>query len=604
MIYTISLDPMDSSGYAVEMRVRNRPDTLRLALAADPEYPGRFWRNVRNITASANGYAIPVLREDSAVWRVVAVSHGDVVIRYRVSVPAASSGNRGSWTSALGQDGALIRGHQTFFFIIGHTAAPALVRIVAPPEWDVATGLPPTSCPREFSAESFEVLVDTPIMLGRLRTWRFDIDRVPHRVVYWPWINTVPFDTTAFVGSVERIAREAVAIFGRPPYADYTFLYQDGAYGALEHTNSVTIGAQSVGLARDPLSEAGSTAHEFFHTWNLVRLRPRGYGGIVYRPPPPTTGLWWSEGVTMYFAQAMLLRAGLESDSVVQEHLAERMAQYLDNPGNSRISPEHASYTAGEPSSGDAGYTADYYAQGQLIGAILDIVIRDSTQLRRGMDDVMRAMFASYAGGPGFTGADIERTASDVCACNLHDFFERHVRNAEPLQLDRYLSRVGLRAIITREVVTDSAGHERPDLRVFARIPEDSARLQLVIPDPTSAWGRAGLVTGDEPVAIDSTPVTSVRSFRTVLSRIRVGDHVSVEYRRHRDPRSVTVQVSGYKETHVKIEDLQRVTPEQRAARALWMRGRQRDERSLDYDSGSDERIRLRAHHQTTAARI
>src|SRR5207244_12479519 len=123
----------------------------------------------------------------------------------------------------------------------------------------------------------------------------FAVDGVPHRVVYWPLPDAVPFDTTAMVAGVERIAREAVAVFGRAPYREYTFIVQDGAQGSLEHLNSLTIGAPSADLARHLTGFFGETAHEFTHTWNLMRIRPAEYQSVTYRTQPPVSGLWWSE---------------------------------------------------------------------------------------------------------------------------------------------------------------------------------------------------------------------------------------------------------------------------------------------------------------------
>jgi predicted metalloprotease with PDZ domain len=136
----------------------------------------------------------------------------------------------------------------------------------------------------------------------RIRTWRFTTDGVPHRVVYWPLADATPFDTAAFVGNVERLARQTVALFGRAPYREYAFLFQDGAYGGLEHRNSVTLGAPSADLARDPKWLLAETAHEFIHTWNLMRIHPAEYGDVDYRTQPRTRGLWWSEGLTMFYA--------------------------------------------------------------------------------------------------------------------------------------------------------------------------------------------------------------------------------------------------------------------------------------------------------------
>src|SRR5439155_644245 len=132
----------------------------------------------------------------------------------------------------------------------------------------------PRLAPHASVAPTVGVLVDSPLLVGRLRSLRFAVDGVPHRVVYSPVPDAAPFDTVALVGNIERLSRQAVALFGRAPYRDYSFLLEDGAYGALEHRSSVTLGAPSADLARDPTGLLMEIAHEYFHTWNLMRIHP------------------------------------------------------------------------------------------------------------------------------------------------------------------------------------------------------------------------------------------------------------------------------------------------------------------------------------------
>src|SRR2546429_334748 len=333
--YTLRVDAGDLSGFDVELRLRNVPDTFRLALVAHPEYDDRNWRFVEALRVETLHGAATVAREDSALWRVVATG-GEALVRYRMRLPPPES-PRAAWRPFLAATGGLVGGPHSFLYVVGGTLAPSHLTLELPPEWQIATGLEPTVDPHTFFAPTVGVLVDSPLLVGRLRSWRFAVDGVPHRVVYWPLPDAAPFDTAALVGSIERLSRQAVALFGRAPYRDYSFLLEDGAQGGLEHRSSVTLGAPSAELARDP--------------------------------------------------RALL---------------------------------------------------------GELLGTMLDLIVRDATNGARSMDDVMRAMLERFSGERGFAGRDIERTVTAVCGCNVRPFFDTHVRGSRPIDFDRYLRLVGM----------------------------------------------------------------------------------------------------------------------------------------------------------------
>jgi predicted metalloprotease with PDZ domain len=570
--YSLRIDPGDLSGFDIEMRVGNAPDTFRIAMAAHPEYDDRYWRFVDGPRVDARGRPGIVTREDSALWRVVAPG-GDATIRYRIRLPPSEGPPRAAWRPFLSPTGSLTGGPHAFMYLPGAALAPSHVTLELPAGWDVATGLVPTSDPRVFFAPSADVLVDSPIFVGRFRSWRFAVDGVPHRIVYWPLPDATPFDTTAFVASIEHLTREAVALFGRPPYREYTFVFQDGAYGGLEHLNSATLGAPSSELARDMRPLLGEAAHEFLHTWNLMRIRPAERGGVDYRQTGQSRGLWFSEGLTMYYADLLLRRAGLRlADSTRIAHLERLLERYLFNPGNARISPERASLAEyGTPPGSLGDYNPSVHVQGEVLGAMLDLIIRDATGGRRSMDDVMRAMLERFSGVRGFTGRDVERTIADACRCAVRAFFDSYVRGAGQVDFDRYLRLVGLRARVTWQAAVSPNGQPAPDLRVFAWTPPGQTGLKLLLTDPSSVWGRAGLHTNDRVVTMNGTPVATWLEFRGQLARARVGDTVRVEVMRPTGPWRTSVVVTGYSRPVVRIEEIPGATERQRTLRAQWL---------------------------------
>ena len=161
--------------------------------------------------------------------------------------------------------------------------------------------------------------------------------------------------------------------------------------GGLEHANSVSIGAPSAQLAQGLTEFLAEATHEYFHTWNLMRIHPAGYGGVDYRMPPRSRGLWWTEGITILYSDLLRRRAQVPLfDSTRATHLEGAIARYLANPGNARFSAESVSVVAYGADPGALGdYSASTHLQGELLGTMLDFVVRNATAGRRSLDDVV-----------------------------------------------------------------------------------------------------------------------------------------------------------------------------------------------------------------------
>jgi predicted metalloprotease with PDZ domain len=570
--YVLRLDSADRSGFDVEMRVRNVADTFRVAMAAHPEYDDRYWRFVEGMRVETPRGPGMVARLDSALWRITAPGR-EATLHYRIRLPAPEPGHRASWRPFITASGALTGGPHAFMYVVGAPLAPVHVRLELPRSWEIATGLVPTSDPHTFFAPTAEVLVDSPILAGRLRSWRYDIDGTPHRVVYWPLPDATPFDTTAFVSSLEKLSRQAVALFGRAPYREFTFLFQDGAFGGLEHANSATLGAPSAQLALGHAELLGEAAHEYIHAWNLVRIRPAERGPISYRQAGQSRGLWWSEGLTLFYADVLARRAGIPTVDSTRIGRVERLiARYLFNPGNTHVSAERAGLAEyGAPPGTLGDYDPSVHTQGELLGTILDLVVRQASGDRRSVDDVMRLMMERYSGRVGFTGRDIERAVAETCGCTVRAIFDAYVRGAGSIAVDRYLNAIGLRARVAWEPARDAQGAPSPDLRLFAWQPEGEHTIALLINNPASAWGRAGLHTGDRVVSVNGQAITTPRDVRSALARTRVGDTVIVQAQRPNGPFTATVVVGGYEYPRVRLEENPDATPRQRERRQRWI---------------------------------
>jgi predicted metalloprotease with PDZ domain len=305
-------------------------------------------------------------------------------------------------------------------------------------------------------------------------------------------------------------------------------------------------------------------------------------GPFDYQQPVRTTDLWWSEGVTDYFAQEFRRRSGMQTEASARDTLASLLQSYLANPARTRISPERSSWTAWDTPAVNGGYGISYYTQGAVLGELLELELRDRTEFRRGMDDVERVLFDRFAGARGFTGEDLLHVVNEVCGCDLEPFFARHVSGAEELDLDHSLALLGWRAVVGRAPARDSAGRPLPDRRLGVSPyggygsagGAAGALLKISVGDPTSAWGRAGLVTGDQLVTLNGQRIATSAELRTALAARTIGDRVPVEVLREGVPITARVTLTGYDRTTVAIVDLPVVTPRMRRMREVWMKGR------------------------------
>ena len=573
----------------VVMRVARAPDTLRLAI---PRWaPGAYrvvdfasrLRNVVVRTADGERQIADSGLAGGSVWpgrgQLPFRVHGDSLeVRYEI-VGDTAPNNR----AFLRSSGALLDGPGTYLYLLGQTLAPARARFEVPRSWRIVTGLVPTADSASFFAPSYDVLIDSPVLMGDARSLalrRLTVEGATHRVAWWRRPGAGAFDTAAFVAPVPAIVEQTKRIFGWLPYREYTFLFIDGAGGGLEHLNSTTIGTTAAEFARDPRAHVAVAAHEYFHHWNVKRIRPVALGPFDYQKITRSRSLWLSEGVTDYFAGAIMRRASLVTEDEARDALAASIQDYLANPANGRLSPERSSFTAWDPPSVNRGYSLSYYLSGSLLGEVLDVRLRARHDSGGGMDALMRRLRDRYAGARGFTDADLRREASAVCGCDMGPFFARYVTGAASLPLEELVRALAWRLVVERAAAMTADGDSLPDRRVgvipyggmgSAGGPVGGA-LKLSISDPTSAWGRAGLATGDTLLAVNGEAVPTAAAFRAAVARFGIGDTVTVRVRRG-DERSYVVHVTGYTRVRTRVEELPELSPEQRRTRERWLHG-------------------------------
>jgi predicted metalloprotease with PDZ domain len=573
--YSLRLDANHLDVAEVSIRIAGAPSAFHLAMKVHPEYDAKYSRFIDSIrvTGTSDDRAARVTRADSTLWDVQ-LPGGRGTIRYRVHIQPSPPVRR-AWQAFARPTGALINPPDFFLYIAELAATPVTVDLSLPHGWRVATALASRGASGRYSASDAAALLDAPILLGALHEWSFRDRGTTWHVAYWPLPDAAPFDTVAFVSELRRLTGSTVDVFRRAPARDFYFLLQDGADDALEHRSSVTIGVPSAALASDPRAPLTEIAHEFFHSWNLVAIHPDDYGTLSYRPPRPNAGLWWGEGVTMYYASALPRRAALTAagDSRL-DHLKRIVNAYYGQAWLGVVSPERASLAFGESPVANPDATGGYYMQGELVGYELDALVRDSTHDAHGLDDVMRALYARSATGRGFTTADLEAVSDSVCGCRLEAMFTRQVRGAEPIDVRPALERLGLRLVVDTALVTNDSGVPLPDARASLDFSTaDHPPLTLVLANPASAWRRAGLRTGDRLITLNGASVPTAVEFLRVTRSLRLGDTAVVAIERAGAPLVVRVPIATYTAPRARIVDAPSVSATQRARREKWLSG-------------------------------
>ena len=369
--------------------------------------------------------------------------------------------------------------------------------------------------------------------------------------------------------------QQAVLLFRRLPYREFSFMLQDGALGSLEHNNSVTVGAPSSQLANGFGNILPEIAHEYFHTWNLMRIRPVEYGDVDYKTPPLSKGLWFSEGLTIFYSDLFLRRAGLPVfDSTRSFHLENLIRRYMVTPAYLKFSAEKISEASYGPIGMLGDYSASTHLQGEVLGSMLDLIIRDVSNGNKTIDDVMRKMLERFSGEKGFTSKDIEQVVKDASGYNVHQFFVDHVYGSKQIDFSKYLKLIGLQYTIEWKDVLSNDQKPVPDLRAFVyQLPGENV-LRMGLSNPTVAWARAGLHTGDIVKTVNGKIVANQMDFRTIQRNAKIGDTIVVEVKRPSGVQKIHVLITGYQQPFVRIAQLPAITEKQRRLYEQWVIGK------------------------------
>ncbi len=454
-----------------------------------------FSSHVQQVEAFVGAQRVPIEKLDKLTWRIMAT--GTVRIQY-----AAFWDEPGPFASQLNSEHAFINLAMLLMYVVGRQQEKVNLAIMDfPREWR-AQGALLEECKMVFdqptcpaSASAYEALVDAPVEAGKLE--EFDLSDVSPRITVV--IHGDSWRKKQVEEDLTRICRYEIKLMGGAPFEHYTFIFHigkaaAGAGGGMEHANSTAISVPS----DEYLPEVA--AHEFFHLWNVKRIRPASLEPVDYAKEQYTRALWFAEGVTSTIGSYTLVRGGIWSRRRFYDDLSGEITELEARPANRWQSAEQSSLDAWlekYPLYNQPENSVSYYTKGQILGVLLDLLIRDRTNDEKSLDDVLRSLDSDFAKEGKYyrDSLDIRLTAEKIAGASFEEFFRQYVSGTDPLPYEQVLALAGLQL--------DKSLRKRATLG-FAAVRDTSVGLAVRTIDAGGAAEQAGLRVGDQIVKWNS----------------------------------------------------------------------------------------------------
>jgi len=595
--YRILASRPEAHLFRVELTVRH-PDTQGQRFSLPAWIPGsymirEFARNVVSIDARSGESSVALEKIDKHTWQAAPC---DGPLRLTYDVYAWDLSVRGAH---LDTTHGFFNGTSVFLRVEGQDASPCVVDIARPQwsayrNWRVATSLPLAGAKRHgfgtYRAESYDELIDHPVEMGTFSLVTFRARGVPHDVAI---TGRHDADLPRIARDLQRICERQIDFFGgKAPMQRYVFLVMavGEGYGGLEHRASTALMCSRWDLPQPNFDEQseryitflGLASHEYFHTWNVKRIKPAAFTPYDLARENYTRLLWAFEGITSYYDDLMLVRCGLVSVEQYLKGLARTMTAVRRGSGRLKQTVVESSFDAWvkyyRQDENAPNAIVSYYAKGSLVALALDLTVRKATRNRKSLDDIMRALWAEYGtSGRGVGETELERLAERVSGVPLKRFFDRTLRTTQDIDWTSLLRHVGIEL---RECAaasnTDRGGVGRPRgdaparATLGARVDTVNGEVRLGQVFDDGAAQAAGLSAGDALVAIDGIRCTP-GNWELMLGRRQPGDSIRVIGFRRDELFEREVRLLPAPADTVALWLPPAATAEQKQARARWL---------------------------------
>jgi len=558
--YKVSLTDVNSRLFHITTDIKNiKQDRLDLSLPAWT--PGwytveNYGKNVLRFTIKdENGKRLPFTMSKKQTWNVITKGVKQIRIEYDYVATVLALNQ-----AKIADEYAFFTGIELFLEPIGHRQTPSTLTLEIPTGWDLITPLKKTDNPMKFIAANYDTLVDAPVEMGKFDRTDFVVDGKTHHFIATPAGVFSKENTTKYTEMLRKVALEEKKVFGELPYENYVHFYffappESNASGALEHLNSFVAFAPGARATPEQLITTG--AHEFFHLWNVKRLRPEGMWPYDYSTEDETPLLWVSEGFTNYYASMVVYRAGLIDEKQWLARTAGAAAGVENNDARNYISPANASVSTWVGYDSPVAFGISYYTAGQNLGALLDLSIRNDTDGKASLDDVMRTLYnENYKRGKGFTTDQMIAVIEKLTKKDYNDFFAKYVFDVQVPDYDKIFGYAGFR--LTKEARVGA------ELGMRARYRNGGLMIGSV--EPGSAAAKAGLREGDVILKIDG------KEPREVSLNEFAGKTVKFTIERNSAQSDVDVAVGEYHYQAFTLTPMENPTAKQKLIRDGWLK--------------------------------
>lgn len=568
--YTLGMSNPSSHLFEVEVLVQGldgRDPALELSLPV--------WRPGRYVILDPAGSVLSFEARDELnrplnwrktkknTWTIETRGASTVAARYAVLADEFSQRTRG-----LNDERAFVDGATVFMYSEKYRWYPLTLTVHPFGSWHVTTGLDAVpSRPHTFTAPNYDHLADCPLEIGTQKDFVFSIDGKEHVLSITGEGN---YDSTQLIADITRIVKKQAEFWGGLPYERYVFFLALSANGSggTEHLNSCVMGARPF-IFKDPIAYTkflGLVSHEFFHTWNVKRLRPAGIQPYDWTKENYVEELWVAEGTTSYYDDLLLVRCGLMTEAEYLGKLTDAVNADRERPGNLRESLAQASYDAWirywKSSKHAINFETDYYSRGAAVSFLIDMTIREATNNRRSLDDILQTMYVRFPlGKGGYTNADLQAVCEEISGKRFDEFFDAYVYGAKPLPWQQALATVGLE-------LQAKLPQEKPWLGLTTADEGGKTRVKRVVAG--SPAYDAGLDVDDEILALNGYKVRS-GDLVARIGEMKEGDRIRLTVFRGDKLREfdVVLRLSAF--PSVRVVKMKKPTPLQQAAYESWL---------------------------------
>ncbi|MGI4871520.1 MAG: M61 family metallopeptidase [Janthinobacterium lividum] len=569
--YTLAMPAPQTHYFEVTMELRDFSQDytdLKMPVWAPGSYLVReFARHVERLSATAGGQPLTVEKLDKNTWRVRHPKQRNFRVSYGVYAFELSVR-----TSYLDADHGFALGSSVFMYPAANKGLSSQVTVQPGPGFTtVSTALRPAPGMQKYvyQSASYDELADSPLEIGTQKVLNFTANGTPHQMAMFG-NYTLP-DEAKFLADMKRVTEEAHRVVGQNPLDHYLFIVHntEAGGGGLEHLYSTTLGARpgTYGTETGYKNFLRLVAHEYFHLWNVKRIRPVALGPFDYDHENYTHMLWVSEGQTEYMANQLTERAGFYTAQQYYDHLASQMTAVENQPGN-RLQPvAMASFDAWirayRPDENSKNSEISYYDKGEMVGLVLDLMLVQATNGQKHLDDVFRLLYTKYYLGlkRGFTDQEYQDAVAEVAGQRFDDFFQNCVYGTRTLDYGTALGYVGLSVINTPTgpngalgaAVANRAGHY-----VVTSVKRDG-----------TAW-TGGLSANDEIIQLNGAAPTD-DAIKQALFASAPGAVLKLQVRRGGQPRDLSLTLQADADRTYQIQPAPGATEQQQRLLAKWL---------------------------------